>query len=181
MTLVLIRLSRIIQARRLNDVCPVPSKHSPHPPVPRTPNNTVPTLQKCPLSQELNHSPLKPNFAGFAGQNAQLKSGSRGGVGPRAGPTEFPCKIHMERVSFAKISACGEPESGQSRGEWGFSFCSLTAAGRGVPCRKNRCGQGRKSVPPLTISRRACTRLNFYTRLELNPFFALLRPRSGSE
>ena len=29
----------------------------------------------------------------------------------------------------------------------GFSFCSLTAAGRGVPCRKKRCGQGiRKRV-----------------------------------
>ena len=39
---------------------------------------------------------------------------------------------------------------------WGFSFCSLTAVGRRVPRRKNRCGQGEKSVPPLTISARAC-------------------------
>ena len=39
---------------------------------------------------------------------------------------------------------------------WGSSFCSLTAVGRRVPRRKNRCGQGEKSVPPLTISARAC-------------------------
>ena len=46
----------------------------------------------------------------------------------------------------------------RARGEgvWGSSFCSLTAVGRRVPRRKNRCGQGEKSVPPLTISARAC-------------------------
>ena len=137
----------------------------------RPPANSLPT----PLSRASQTTLSRPSKSVL---KMQLKSGSHGGLGPRAGPTEIPCKIHMERVSFAKFSAYGKPESGQSRGEWGFSFCSLTAAGRGVPCRKNRCGQGRKSVPPLTISRRACTRI-FYTRLELNPFFALLRPRSG--
>lgn len=46
-------------------------------------------------------------------------------MGPRAGPTKIPCKIHMERVPFCKLSACGEPEEREYVG--GFSSCSLTA------------------------------------------------------
>ena len=49
-----------LQARPLNEFVPSPSKHSPHPPVPRTPNNTVPTFQKCPLPHKtLNFPPEK--------------------------------------------------------------------------------------------------------------------------
>ena len=127
-----------VQARALIVNGPVPSKHSPHPPVPRTPNNTVPTLQKCPLSGKRNHflpwSLLETQFCGVCGSNAQLKSGSRGGVGPRAvRPTKFPAKsTWCESVickNFRLRRARGE-ESGASPSAASQPLAEVSRAGK---------------------------------------------------
>ena len=147
----------LIQARALIVNGPVPSKHSPHPPVPRTPNNTVPTLQKCPLIQEKSLSPLETaRITQFCAVCAS-KCPTQKWVVWRSGSTSRSDRNSLQNPhgesAICKISACGE----QEEMEWGFSFCNLTAIGRRVPRRKNRCGQGGKSVPPLTISARACS------------------------
>ena len=78
-----------IQARALIVNGPSPSKHSPHPPVPRTPNNTVPTLQKCPLPHKrLNFPP----------ENRPLRGSPR--VTSRSS-LPYPCDSHsMARPSL---------------------------------------------------------------------------------
>ena len=90
--------SCLLQAHRLNEF--------PDPPAPPAANSSVPPSEKCPLSQEKSFSPLEPPqnpfFEGVPGHNDQLKSGSCGRPGPRAGPTETLCKIHLERAHLRK-------------------------------------------------------------------------------
>ena len=103
-----------VQARRLNEFVPSPSKHSPHPPVPRTPNNTVPTLQKCPLIQEKSLSPLETaRITQFCAVCAS-KCPTQKWVVWRSGSTSRSDQISLQNPhgesAICKISACGEPE-----------------------------------------------------------------------
>ena len=103
-----------LQARRLIVNGPSPSKHSPHPPVPRTPNNTVPTLQKCPLIQEKSLSPLETaRITQFCAVCAS-KCPTQKWVVWRSGSTSRSDQISLQNPhgesAICKISACGEPE-----------------------------------------------------------------------
>ena len=133
-----------IQARALIVNGPSPFKHSPHPPVPRMPNNTVPTLQKCPLIQEKSLSPLETaRITQFCAVCAS-KCPTQKWVVWRSGSTSRSDQISLQNPhgesAICKISACGEPEEREC--EASPSAASHTAVGRRVPRRKNRCGHG---------------------------------------
>ena len=127
-----------IQAHRQNEFplantlptpCPDPPKVSPHP------RKIVVALGDCSNNPILRGLRVKmPNS-----KVGRVEEWVHESVRPN-----FPAKstwreCHLQ--NFRLRRARGE-------GVWGSSFCSLTAVGRRVPRRKNRCGQGEKSVPP---------------------------------
>ena len=103
-----------------------------------SPANTLPTplsraKQDCPDPPKVSPQPKEiilpwnPILRGLRvkmpGQNAELKSGSCGGAGPRAGPTELPClNPHGEsvickifRLRRARVEGSGASPSAASQ------------------------------------------------------------------